>query len=93
MYASFPDDFDICALYADIIINKMPDLGLDNTLSLRLQHPLNLWSLHGYVECLTRQNKHALAAAAQARLNLAMAHADVPIHASCYCRGQKSCCD
>ena len=93
MYASFPDDFDICALYADIIINKMPDLGLDNTRSLRLQHPLNLWSLHGYVEWLIRWNKHAEAAAAQARLNLAMAHADVPIHAACYCRGETSCCD
>ena len=69
------------------------DLGLDNTLSRGLQHPLNLWSLHGYVEWLIRQNKHAEAAAAQARLNLAMAHADVPIHASCYCRGETSCCD
>ena len=69
------------------------DLGLDDTLSRALQHPLNLWSLHGYVEWLIRQNKHAEAAAAQARLNLAMAHADVHIHASCYCRGETSCCD
>jgi hypothetical protein len=35
--------------------------------------------LHGYVECLTRQGKHAKAAAAQASLNVAMAHADVHI--------------
>ncbi len=25
VYASFPDDFDICALYADVMINKTPD--------------------------------------------------------------------
>jgi len=60
------------------------DLGLDNTFSRGLQHPLNLPRLHGYVEC------HTAAAAAQATLNLA--HPDVPIHASCYCRGEKSCC-
>ena len=68
------------------------DLGLDNTRSLGLQHPNNLPRLHGYVECLTRQGKHAEAAAAQARLNVAQAHADVPINASCYCRLEKSCC-
>jgi tetratricopeptide (TPR) repeat protein len=40
------------------------DLGLDDTLSRGLQHRNNLWSLHGYVECLTLQGKHAEAAAA-----------------------------
>lgn len=39
----------------------------------------------------TRQGKDAEAAAAQARLNFAQAHADVPIHASSYCRGEKLC--
>jgi tetratricopeptide (TPR) repeat protein len=62
------------------------DLGLDNTLSRPSQHPENVWSLHGYVECLHRQNKHAEATAVQARLDLAMARADVDINASCYCR-------
>jgi len=59
------------------------DLGLDNTLLRGLQHRNNLPRLHGYVECLTLQGKHTEAAAAQARLKLAMAHADVPIHADC----------
>ena len=68
------------------------DLGLDNTLSRASQHPENVWSLHGYVECLTRQGKDREAAAMQARLNLALARADVPINASCYCRLEKSCC-
>ena len=69
------------------------DLGLDQTLSRSSQHPENVWSLHGYVECLHRQNKHGEAAAAQARLDLAMARADVEINASCYCRLEHGCCD
>jgi tetratricopeptide (TPR) repeat protein len=62
------------------------DLGLDKSLSRPSQHPENVWSLHGYVECLHRLNKHKEATAAQARLDLAMARADVQIHASSYCR-------
>jgi tetratricopeptide (TPR) repeat protein len=69
------------------------DLGLDKTLSRSSQHPENVWSLHGYVECLQRQNKREEAAAAQARLDLAMARADVTINASCYCRLDHACCD
>ena len=33
------------------------DLGLDGTLSRPCQHPDNVWSLHGYHECLTRLGK------------------------------------
>jgi tetratricopeptide (TPR) repeat protein len=69
------------------------DLGLDNTLSRPSQHPNNVWSLHGYVECLHRQSRHAEAAAMEARLNLAKARADVEINASCYCRLGDHCCD
>ena len=68
------------------------DLGLDNTLSRASQHPENVWSLHGYVECLNRQNKQREAAAMQTRLDLALARADVEINASCFCRVGKSCC-
>jgi tetratricopeptide (TPR) repeat protein len=62
------------------------DLGLDNTLSRPSQHPENVWSLHGYVECLHRLGKHEEAGAMEARLSLAKARADVEINASCYCR-------
>ena len=62
------------------------DLGLDGTLSRAAQHPDNVWSLRGYVECLHRLHKHAEAAAAETRLNIASARADVPIAASCFCR-------
>jgi tetratricopeptide (TPR) repeat protein len=62
------------------------DLGLDGTLSRAAQHPDNVWSLHGYVECLHRRHNHTEAAAMEGRLDLAKARADVPILASCYCR-------
>ncbi|MEZ4859963.1 MAG: tetratricopeptide repeat protein [Caldilineaceae bacterium] len=68
------------------------DLGLDNTLTRPSQHPENVWSLHGYVECLRRLERHADVAAIQPRLDLALARADVPIHASCFCRQAEGCC-
>jgi tetratricopeptide (TPR) repeat protein len=69
------------------------DLGLDNTLSRASQHPDNVWSLHGYVECLHRLGKHAEARSAQARLDLAAARADPEIRASCFCRRRDRCCE
>lgn len=68
------------------------DLGLDHTLSRAAQHPDNVWSLHGYVECLHRLGQHAEAAALQPRLDLAVARADVEITASCFCRIGHDCC-
>ncbi|HEY1323826.1 MAG TPA: hypothetical protein VGF32_26445 [Streptosporangiaceae bacterium] len=63
------------------------DLGLDATLARACQHPGNVWSLHGYHECLTRLGKHEQAQIVGQQLKIAAAHADVPISASCYCRG------
>jgi tetratricopeptide (TPR) repeat protein len=62
------------------------DLGLDDTLARACQHPGNVWSLHGYHECLTRLGKHELAGVIGQQLKIAGAHADVPIRSSCYCR-------
>lgn len=69
------------------------DLGLDNTLSRASWHLDNVWSLHGYVECLKRLGRGAEATAAQTRLDLAMARADVQITASCFCRVGARCCE
>ncbi|WP_460353212.1 tetratricopeptide repeat protein [Mycobacterium sp. ZZG] len=69
------------------------DLGLDPTLSRPCQHPGNVWSLHGYHECLTRLGRGAEAAIIGKQLELASARADVPIEASCACRLQAHCCD
>src|SRR6185312_13743222 len=62
------------------------DLGFDDSLPRTYQHPENVWSLHGYHECLMRLGKHDLAHMVKQRLDLAIARADVPIEASCFCR-------
>ncbi len=62
------------------------DLGLDDSLARACQHPANVWSLHGYHECLTRLGQHDLAAVINQQLKIAGARADVPIRSSCYCR-------
>ncbi len=62
------------------------DLGLDDTLSRACQHPDNVWSLHGYHECLRRLGRDEEADIIKQRLDLAVARADVPIKSSCFCR-------
>ena len=62
------------------------DLGLDPTLSRPCQHPGNVWSLHGYHECLVRLGRHDEAAVIGQQLDVARARTDVPIVASCACR-------
>ena len=62
------------------------DLGLDGTLARACQHPGNVWSLHGYHECLTRLGKPEQAAIIAQQLAFAGAYADVPIRSSCFCR-------
>ena len=62
------------------------DLGLDDTLTRACQHPGNVWSLHGYHECLTRLGKTEQAGIIKQQLKIAAAYADVPINSSCYCR-------
>lgn len=62
------------------------DLGLDPTLARACQHPNNLWSLHGYHECLQRMGRAAEAVIIARQLDLAKARADVPVQASCACR-------
>ncbi|WP_454793554.1 hypothetical protein [Mycolicibacterium lutetiense] len=62
------------------------DLGLDPTLSRSSHHPNNVWSLHGYHECLRRLGRDAEAAIIGQQLELAQARADVAVRASCACR-------
>jgi len=62
------------------------DLGLDPTLARPCQHPGNVWSLHGYHECLQRLGRTDEAAIIGQQLELLKARADVPILASCACR-------
>ncbi|BFO18846.1 hypothetical protein SHKM778_52340 [Streptomyces sp. KM77-8] len=62
------------------------DLGLDSTLPRPLQHPDNVWALHGFHECLLRTGKTGEAEIVAHRLRQAVALADVPVESSCYCR-------
>ena len=63
------------------------DLGLDQSIYRPMQHPDNVWALHGYVSCLQQQGKMAEATMMQGRLDQALARADVTITASCFCAG------
>ncbi|CAD0097351.1 unnamed protein product [Aureobasidium mustum] len=62
------------------------DLGFDDTLPRALQHPNNVWSLHGYHECLVKLGKMDEAETIEVQLAKAVARADVPIRSSCFCR-------
>ncbi|KAK3337608.1 hypothetical protein B0T19DRAFT_79576 [Cercophora scortea] len=62
------------------------DLGFDDTLPRALQHRNNVWALHGYYECLVKLGRAAEARIVKPVLELAVAGADVPIKASCFCR-------
>ncbi len=62
------------------------DLGLDDTVPRAYQHPDNVWSLHGFHECLSRLGKDAEARMVALRLDLALARTDVEVSSSCYCR-------
>nr|XP_001393621.2 hypothetical protein ANI_1_1280084 [Aspergillus niger CBS 513.88] len=62
------------------------DLGLSETLPRRKARLNNVWSLHGLYECLVRQGLHDKARYIRAQRDVALASADVPINASCFCR-------
>src|SRR6478752_6844650 len=70
---------EACAVYR-------ADLGLDATLRRPCQHPENVWSLHGYHECVVRLGRTLEAELIRPRLDLALARATVPVKASCFCR-------
>jgi tetratricopeptide (TPR) repeat protein len=62
------------------------DLGLDATLPRACRHPNNVWSLHGYHECLMRLGRAGEARALRDQRDRAIAQADVVIESSCFCR-------
>ena len=62
------------------------DLGVESTLSRACQHPGNVWSLHGLHECLVHRGESVELRQVKLQLDKAIARAEVPIKASCYCR-------
>ncbi len=64
------------------------DLGLEDTLARAVQHPRNVWSLHGLDECLAARGEATERPHVRALLDQALARSEVPIRASCYCRSE-----
>jgi tetratricopeptide (TPR) repeat protein len=64
------------------------DLGLDDTLPRACQHPRNIWSLHGLDECLGQRGETVERRHVRLLLDQALARAEVPIRASCFCRSR-----
>jgi hypothetical protein len=62
------------------------DLGYDSSIPRSSWHPGNVWSLHGYHECLVRLGKPEQARIVGQQLDVALARADIPIKSSCFCR-------
>ncbi|KAH7158021.1 hypothetical protein B0J13DRAFT_186485 [Dactylonectria estremocensis] len=62
------------------------DLGLDDSIPRALQHRNNVWALHGASECLRKLGRATAAEELEGPLAAAVALADVPITASCFCR-------
>ena len=62
------------------------DLGLDPKTSRAYRHLENVWSLHGYHECLQKLGKYSEAQLIAPKLAIAQARSDLPIAASCLCR-------
>ncbi len=61
------------------------DLGYDNTVLRSNQHPDNVWALMGLHECYERLGMTSEARVIKPRLEFALARADLPIKASCFC--------
>ncbi|KAI0902757.1 TPR domain protein [Ustulina deusta] len=76
--------------YSDALEIYEEDLGFGGSLPRALQHPNNVWSLHGYHECLTKLGNLEKAATIKKQLANAIENADVPIKSSCFCRLQTS---
>jgi hypothetical protein len=70
---------EACKVYA-------ADLGISGELPRALRHPGNVWALHGYHECLVKLGKNDEARELEPQLKSAVAAADVPVKASCFCR-------
>lgn len=62
------------------------DLGLDNRVPRRQQHPNNNWVLHGYHECLIKLGRDLEAKQIYPQFEQAKKYADIDIQSSCCCR-------
>jgi len=70
----------------EALIHYEDDLGIGNRLPRCVQHPDNIWALHGYHECLTRLQREKDAASIKPKMDQLIRNADVTISSSCLCR-------
>lgn len=72
------------------------DLGLSGRIQRCAQHPDNVWSLHGLVECLERRADTTELKGLRSKLSAALERVDVPVTSSCMCRTAvhvpRACC-
>ncbi|KAK4442012.1 hypothetical protein QBC34DRAFT_419375 [Podospora aff. communis PSN243] len=71
---------------ADALEVYAADLGFNDVLPRALQRRNNVWSLHGYHECLVKLGRTNEARLIKPQLEMALAFADVEIKSSCFCR-------
>ncbi|KAL2680628.1 hypothetical protein Neosp_008231 [[Neocosmospora] mangrovei] len=64
----------------------MADLGMTDALPRALRDENNVWALHGVHECLLKLGRESEAKELEGKLSAAVTAADVPVHASCFCR-------
>ncbi|KAI0973764.1 TPR domain protein [Xylaria arbuscula] len=76
--------------YSEALDIYAEDLGYGGSLPRALQHPNNVWALHGYHECSIKLCDLEKAAAVKDKLDKAVRNADVPVKSSCFCRLQTS---
>ena len=62
------------------------DLGLSDSLPRRKARISNAWGLHGLYECFERAHKDHEARQIRLQRDVALAVADIPVKASCFCR-------
>ncbi|MEM6483324.1 MAG: hypothetical protein AAF681_15880, partial [Pseudomonadota bacterium] len=73
-------------LYEEAAVVYREDLGLDPTLPRAVQNPDNVWSLHGYHECLLHLGRTDETRFIKQRLDLAKGRTDTPVKSSCFCK-------
>lgn len=76
--------------FEEAIIHYEDDLGVSDRLPRCAQHPDNIWSLHGYHECLQKLGRDDEAAKLLPRLDELIGQSDIEIKSSCCCRGMST---
>lgn len=74
----------------EALIHYEDDLGIGGRLPRCVQHPDNIWALHGYQECLQRLGRNEEAGAIQPRLDELIQQSDIKLKSSCCCRGMSA---